>query len=426
MEEENFEKRQLFLIIIVFISFAFTYAFFVPFNAAPDEAAHFDYIDFIVENRKLPSPSLINDGVMEIDLATTALPRDKKFYYEVHQPPLYYLINAPLLFLGKKISLSNSYLFPRLFSALLGALTLFVVYKIACLVFPHNLYLKLAAPLAVFFVPMFVYMSAMINNDALANLMGALLIFYCLKVIRMSPNELNKNLYFTGGIILSLSFLTKTVIYPLILLLLFLLFLKSIKNLGNIKWLIILTIAPLLAVSELWFLRNYLIQKNIFGWADLLTLQQFHSPLTLNIVTLDMWLDQLFDSFWGDFLNWQDVYLPQATGLMLRGLVTLVFVIIISYLVSQWQKIPKFQKQALFVFIYVLASICLGLVIFNLKFYQPQGRYFFPAISVFALGLAYTWHKLTPSRLKRGSLVSFFLLAVLLNLIALIRIAMVL
>src|SRR5437016_4443072 len=65
-------------LILVFVALCAAYNFALPLFEAPDEGAHYIHVDYIARNRALPSMD--------------ALPS-----HEVSQPPLYYVLRAPLI-----------------------------------------------------------------------------------------------------------------------------------------------------------------------------------------------------------------------------------------------------------------------------------------------------------------------------------------
>ena len=203
--------RNLSLILLLYLSVALAYGVVTPLYEGPDEIGHVLYAKHIVEGRGIPVQS------REYAIAYG-------FGQEGSQSPLYYALSAGLVrVLGCSLAGlegvppvnpfttcgrpeggynvaryrhdPHQEAFPyqdaaravhvmRLFSALLGAVTVVAVYAATCLAFPHA---KAAAPLGavlVAFNPQFAFMGGVVNNDNLVNCLTALavaLTLYCLR-----------------------------------------------------------------------------------------------------------------------------------------------------------------------------------------------------------------------------------------------------
>ncbi len=176
--------------------FVFTAALIirVPFNAAPDEAAHAQYIAAIATNHALTV------------FAGQPPPQPG---YEFHQPPLFYLLAAPLwaaLPAGARMGAA------RWLSLLFGLLTLVVVWGGANLLFGRGSRASAVCVLLAALSPLHQGVSAGINNDALAGLWAALL-FYL--VARAWLEEPTKRLVLLVGLVAGLGALTKLTALPL-------------------------------------------------------------------------------------------------------------------------------------------------------------------------------------------------------------------
>lgn len=408
MLNPKFEKQYLILLIFIFITFGFLYSYVTPFNGAPDEAAHLNYISFIAKNVSLPNPSLVGGGPL---------------LREFHQPPLYYILSTPIFILAQKVAPNISYIFIRIFSLSFGVLTVYLVLKISQIIFKKNLYLRLGMPTLVVSVSMFVFMTSVVNNDALAIFLGTLLILLSLLILKKTFSLVEKKFYILSGLVVGFSLLSKVTIYPFAVVFLVILLWKSIKTKKSIKNFLIFTIAFSCIIAGPWFLRNYLIQGDILGWRNLklefFPEQQF---LSLNIVTLGRWFDSLFGSFWGKFGQFS-VNLSRDIYLLLKLVSLLSFIGIISYFTTKWQKLDSVARQIFKFFLAVLAINFLIIILFNLRFYQPQGRYLFPTISAFAVYFCLGMYEIIPKRLKFSCFIFLFLAMVMLNIISIIRIA---
>ncbi|MBC7224811.1 MAG: glycosyltransferase family 39 protein, partial [Anaerolineae bacterium] len=149
------------------------YAALSPAWQAPDEPAHYNYIRHLAQGDGLPIllPGDYPHQYLEA-IKARRFPPDMPIAplrYEFHQPPLYYLLAWPVY------RLSGGALLPlRLCSVVLGAVLLWVVWRLAGEVAPGCPALRLTAVAFVAFLPMHVAMAASVNNDILAELWLAL------------------------------------------------------------------------------------------------------------------------------------------------------------------------------------------------------------------------------------------------------------
>ncbi|TAK31923.1 MAG: DUF2142 domain-containing protein [Chloroflexota bacterium] len=201
----------LLLILIVYLVLGFTYSVVDPIFEASDEIFHYPVVMQIADGRGLP----IQDS------------RDKTSLWqqEGSQPPLYYLIAAgitswidtgtmdtimlknPHAQIGRPGAKNNRNMvihtseedFPyqgvslavhliRALSILMGAGTVILTYLIALSVVPGNRVLAgLTAALAAF-NPMFLFISASVNNDNLTILLCTLALYLILRGMRSRPS----------------------------------------------------------------------------------------------------------------------------------------------------------------------------------------------------------------------------------------------
>jgi hypothetical protein len=183
--------RALWLIWLAYILLGIVYNISLPLFEAPDEFSHFRYIHWLATEHRLPD--------MNEDLATVG--------HEVWQPPLYYAVVTPFV---AGIEMSDLYTvapvnqdwsagaginthfhteaeaFPyrytalavhvaRFISTLIGSIAVISAYGLARLVAPGTAVLAAAF---VAFNPQFLFISAAVNNDALATTFGGLALWF--------------------------------------------------------------------------------------------------------------------------------------------------------------------------------------------------------------------------------------------------------
>ncbi len=202
--------RAAWLIIAGFVGLAVIYSVVNPIFESPDERLHFQYVRALMDQRALPVQS----------------PTEQT---EFHQPPLYYglgaLIAAPLP--AEPVTLQvnsfwntqpgpplndnkNLYLHTRaedwpyrggvltvhvlrLLSIALGVVTLIIAYGVLREVFDRQPGLRLGALAVMAFNPQFIFISASINNDNLAILLGAAMIGWSVRVVRGGAKRATRN-----------------------------------------------------------------------------------------------------------------------------------------------------------------------------------------------------------------------------------------
>ena len=190
------QRRWLGLILSLYLILGAAYSLVVPLGEAPDEIDHILYARYLVENRAFP--------VMQPAAAENAT-------MEANQPPLYYLVEAALtgafpmtetadfplntcytftpgvgranFYLHREAERpfwSNAYLafrLARLVSLLMGALTVWLAYKLGQQMAPQRPGVSWLAAAMLAFNPQFIFMTASVNNDVLMALLGAAIVY---------------------------------------------------------------------------------------------------------------------------------------------------------------------------------------------------------------------------------------------------------
>lgn len=147
------------LVFVVYLLLVGTLILCVKPGHAPDEAAHVDYVKFIVQQQTLP-------------VFRGAAPPQAG--YEFHQPPLYYLACAPgaTVFSGDAL-----FLWCRTISALFGLGTLFCIGQAARILWPEKESIATTAGLVAAVWPFHLSVSASAGNDSAAGFFCAALFY---------------------------------------------------------------------------------------------------------------------------------------------------------------------------------------------------------------------------------------------------------
>jgi 4-amino-4-deoxy-L-arabinose transferase-like glycosyltransferase len=321
--------------ILVFIICAYLfvggfYALYTPAWQAPDEPAHYNYVRYLAENNRFPVLHYGDYPHAYLEQIKSAkFPPDmsvEPIRYEFWQPPLYYVLAMPIyrLFDGALLPL-------RLLSLALGAGVLVTAYAIVLTVRPGDTALALGTVAFVAFVPMHLAMMASVNNDALAELLLAVVMLRLIQWTRESPGKGGRasprfSFLVVTGLLLGLGLVTKATVYvalPLALIAL----LMSERRPARLAWQALALFAPALVLAAPWYVRNVAV----YGWPDLLGTRNHAAVVVGQLRTADYladvgwaaylknFLTDSFHSFWGQF-GWMAVpmhrWLYLALGLL--------------------------------------------------------------------------------------------------------------
>ena len=435
-----FVRSKNWLIVLIIAAYLVTgilYAVKTPPWQAPDEPAHYNYIKYLAENYRLPVLQMgdyPHDYLEEIK--ARRFPPEmsiEPLRYEFHQPPLYYVLAAVVykLFAGKLLPL-------RLFSVLLGCCLLWVAYRIAKEIFPGDEALALGTAAFVAFVPMHIAITAAVNNDTLAELILAGILWMLVRYVREggegtetrflessvpktraiastfdAPGRTVKqknlvSLLIGLGVLMGLGLLTKIttlVALPLILVAIIAKgrwFDQGRKSDFTRRYLLPATcsLLPALFLALPWFVRNAVV----YGGLDILGMQR-HDAIVVGQPRTAEWLAQLgtarfaqdfiittFRSFWAQF-GWMGILVDQRIYLMLALLCAVVGLGLALFFATNYTNFTNLSQKRMALGLLALSAIftLLSYLWYNLKFVQHQGRYLFPALIplglAFALGL---------------------------------------
>jgi 4-amino-4-deoxy-L-arabinose transferase-like glycosyltransferase len=427
------------LLFVVYLGLACAFAFLVPPLEAPDEPQHLNYINYVASHSRLPNQ----------------YNPDQSVFGQGHQHPLYYMLAA--LFVrasgsseiqvearrnprgGPSVGASQTVprydhsgrsLFPtttdavlfyglRLGSIVIGALNLLLLWRVAGLFFPNSPWRLFALFLAAT-LPQFLFLSAVISNDNLANLFATATIYSCLRILE-DPSRTRA--YVAAGLCLGLGILAKKTILtfvPPVGLVLLLVLVRSPR--GEVRRLlprVLLVPALTLLVSGGLFLRNRLLYGEWLAsrmeeqtLTDLFTPRSLSDPYFRDI--LPGWL---LSSFVGRF-GWMSVSLPTFAylGYALLGMVSCFG--LIAHVIA-----TRFRDVKVFVALAFLASTVAGIVYYNLSFPQAQGRYLFPVLSLLTvlatIGLRTVLQVIRSLRLRRALIGGIATALLLIDLVSL-------
>jgi hypothetical protein len=135
----------------------------IPYYIGYDARDHFQYIQFIADNHRLPKPT---EG------------------WEYFQPPLYYLVSAPLYRLVEnRFPLETCVKLLRLIPLLCGLAMIEICYRALRRAFPGRGDLQIVGTAVGGLLPMNLYMSQFISNEPFTAMMSALVVLSSVRVL---------------------------------------------------------------------------------------------------------------------------------------------------------------------------------------------------------------------------------------------------
>ena len=378
---------------------------------APDEPAHYNYVRQLVGGQ-LP---VIEPGdwdqsylsqIVGAEFAP-AYPVDG-ITYEDWQPPLYYLLQAPVYRLT-----GGSLTAMRLLSVALGAGVVALAYVVGRAVF-GRVAPALAVAAFVAFLPQHLAILGSVNNDALSELIIAAILALLVTPWPDAPPEGGRasRRLLALGLLLGAGFLTKGQAYlmaPVVGVFLLVHYWprpdrlpRPVRSMQLVRSLL-LVFVPALLIGLLWWGRNV----TVYGGVDVIG-KAAHDAVVVGQPRTAEWLAQYglagtlgrfarttFVSFWGQF-GWMAAPLP---GWMVTGLLALTGVAGLGLVMGLTadRRRPSADPQPTNdqrpttghwpLVLGLTFLLTLGLHgAYNLTFVQHQGRYLYPALIPIAVG----------------------------------------
>jgi 4-amino-4-deoxy-L-arabinose transferase-like glycosyltransferase len=393
----------LLVVLAVYLILGALYAIKTPIWQVPDEPAHYNYIRYVAQNLALPE---LKQGDFPYDWLSML--KQYKFEnlsidrvkYESHQPPLYYVLGALVYSIANVLKLQTPFIL-RFFSLALGAVALWLGFRIVRSIFPDEPLLALGTAAFAATLPMHLTMNMGINNDVLVELILALVVG---QVVLVDAARWTWKKALLLGVLLGLALLTKLQAYiAVVLVLIALLYdlLQARKVTNSLTWRkalglagIILGIAGVIVLP--WLIRN----ASVYGFGDILAIHRQDQVASRQLTTAAYFskigivqyavafATTTFQSFWGQF-GWMGVVLHPRFYLAALFLTGIILVGFIVYLVRATRNhLSPVTRRGLFILLVWGICTVLGYLWYNIKFVQFQGRYLFPAI--IPLGLVFT------------------------------------
>ena len=373
------------LTLAAYTALAYGYITLTPVWQNPDEPAHFNYVAFVARSGGLPElkPGDWDSALLERLKNGALTPNDDvgAIRYESWQPPLSYIVAAPVYLAGSRDP-SSALLRLRAFDAVLGGLTLVVAYAVARQVLPTTL--AMAAPLTMVGVPMFTAVSSSLSADPLANLLAATILLVLVLRLRRPCADARWSL--GTGALVGMGLLTKLALAPFVPLGL-IVFARRWRD-------VVLMLVATALVTTPWLIH----QITTYGWADPLATAR-HSAVVLDqprfpglsVDYSQQFLTISFHSFWAQF-GWMAIVAPDRVY-WACGAVTLLA--IVGLLAER-----RFRQPTYLLMLGTLVAALIAYAGYNLSFQQFQGRYVFTALVPIAVLFVAGWAALLPRCLR--------------------------
>ncbi|HQE93698.1 MAG TPA: glycosyltransferase family 39 protein [Anaerolineae bacterium] len=377
----------------------------VPLGDAPDEPAHFFYVQYVAQHHALPvmQPHYQDNATVEAFQAPAyyvAAALLTHFTLQGESIQLYY---NPAYEFGKPAPLFlplPEHEFPwrgavlawhlvRFFSLALGAVSLWATYRSAWLLFESR-WPALAAVAFVGLNPQFIYLHSMVTNDALATTVGSLLTLATLYLLK--DGRLRH--FFGVALLTTLGFLTKPsalTLYPGVTLALFIAWQRLPRGYQRRMALALCVLIPLTG-GGWWVLRNLHLYGDPVGLTvakQSLAANYYPAPLTLPqlIATLPQMFWQTFQSGWGHF-GWLSFPLAPSVFYLIAGLhLPAIAGLLLKCKTASSKRGPAWALAAAWI------GLLCGFIYYNLETNSSgwQGRFLFPGLSITALGFVAGW-----------------------------------
>ncbi len=398
-------------ILLFYLAFGGIYLLTTPAFEAHDELWHFGYVQRLRETGNLPVQ--VFDG------------KDTAYQQHGSQPPLYYGLAAlltspinideadsyrrlnphvrekqPTAYGNKNLILRDADLAPWAGAALallllrglglaLGAGTVYCVYKIGELIAPQRPTVAFVAAALTGLNPMFIFVSASVNNDALAMLLNGCLVLLMLRGLRdgfQPRRSLAIALLFA---LTSLTKLTGLVLLPVLLGVALFSYRKTKDRRGLLLFVAALAFCWLL-IAGWWFARNIQLYSEPFGIITMANIAGPRGP-TFSLATLFEDFQQFRMAYWGLF-GAQNIPLGNIIYLLLDLMLFFsvlggIFLILQLLAISDFAY-ARYELAHLLTLLSALVLLWLAVLYFSTLTRAPDGRMLFPLIAVISPLLA--------------------------------------
>ena len=294
----------------------------------------------------------------------------------------------------------------RWISILMGAVTVVLTYVIALELFPGDKALAATASGFVAFNPMFLFVSASVNNDNLATTLATLALWRIIRLLKGDTSWTHLGLL---GLLIGFGALSKSStlgMFALVGLALLIIALRERSWRPLIEGsAIVLGVAVL--VSGWWFLRNWRLYGDPTG---LNTFVAIVGPRHPTPTLRQLWGERVgfTMSFWG-FFGGMNVPMSGWLYQALDILAGIGFVGLVAFGARHWRSMPADGRRRQLCWRILLLTLAWPVIVFaslirwTLMTIATQGRLMFAAIAAIAVALTLGWLTLTPQRCRKAA-----------------------
>jgi hypothetical protein len=419
----DIDKCWLIVVLTLFLSLGTVYSLVTPIFEASDERWHYPVIQYIADERILPGqdPAIQTLWRQEgsqpplyyVLAAGVTMIVDTSDFAAVHRPNLHAVVGLPLEIGNKNMMIhTDRERWPwqgttlavhliRLLSLGMGAVTVWLTWRIAHRLWPDERAVLLLAAALTAFNPMFLFISASVNNDNLAAPLAAAAILVLLRAIQRPEGQTLRDGVWLG-ILLGLGALTKLSALALVPLTALALTWSAAHRRTWRTWLIngMLIVGLMSVIAGWWYCRNWVLYGDPTGLDQMLQITgRRHEVLTLGQLQaefegfrLSYWA--LFGAFNILMDRWLYVVLDVIACLGLAGII----VAGVSLLRDRYRRTSRADSRSatLSPVVFILLTgwvvlVLVSLIRWTAQTYASQGRLMFVAIagisSLLAAGL---------------------------------------
>jgi hypothetical protein len=393
-------RRYVLVVFVLAFVVRVAYALVTPPFEAPDEYSHYSYVRFLHTFHQLP-----------VQPNPAAHPEE----LEMHQPPLYYMLVAPL-FPSTEFMPARPLLLLRSMNILVSMLTIVVVYAFASSVFQENRFVVALICTVVALLPTYSYLSATVFNGVLATFFASVGFHLCSKAVLDDEHQRHARWSWIG-VVSGLAMLSK---------------LSSIGFVGAALILLLAT-SPgwracvqragwfglgVTSTAGWWFFRNWIVYGQ---WIKIIENGDTYVPPPISWEHEKHSAIVLFKTFWAVFGRINEFYFADIYRIcwVVAGLAILGG---IRYWIQRRNDLPR---NLIYFFAVGIGFSLAAAMYYAHNYNSDQGRYMFPALIPIMTFLALGFSALFPPRYHRVVLDAVLFVFAGINVLVLSRLAVI-
>lgn len=425
------------LIGLAFTLLAVIYSIVIPIFESPDELWHYPFVWHLARTAELPVQDPAQPQLWQQEgsqpplyyalaaLLTAAIPSDNLPDLIYHNPHAdiglvspdgnaNIVVHTPAEqwpWHGAVLAIQVA----RFFSVTLGLGTIIAIYALARQLWPDHPHLALLAMAFVAFNPMFLFISASINNDNLITFLAALLLLHLTSLASQEGKQLKLKSFVYLGIIIGLAMLTKVSGLGLLGLTGLTLLVLAVKWRSWWYTAIIgngIVSGLAVAIAGWWYWRNFQLYGDWTGTENMVKMMGAR-PVPPTVGQLWSEVPGLMRSFWGLF-GYFSVPMPSILYTVFNALliVGLFGLLIVFFRPMQRAKLSSSRFRVAWpILLGWLLILIIGFIQWTMRTPATQGRLLFPALASLAIFWAAGWAALIPRRWQFGPVIGMLMVA---------------